>query len=920
MSGTGGSPDSMKIELLEGQVKVAQGVVVESGDTQFTNLDADSVVELEDGMLDLISGKGSVAGPATVWVAQGDDKIEVIVPQGQTCVLNATTPAVEGVKKGGSVTIDGLEYISGTDEGATFTIAKKGSAVLSGEGDSIIIPGDVATDTVITVGGDSSQLVTTVPGTDVKKVQITKTSGGAEVEVGGAGDGFNVGEKTYTAASDGSKFSVVTGGAVSIISGFASLSDGESITGRNGVSVENPTNSGNDSIVVAADGSSGKDIVTIPKTGGEVKIGSGTYEAASDDTQVAIGTDKKVSVIEGSLALGSDQEVEVGDGSTIVKRTGDQTVTVEASDDGTCEVAISKGGSAQIGGHSIGSTGGDVKVTVGDDGSLEVSVQLGSVTIDGKTYTSDGALGVEVEIDPTGKISAEKVGETISDDRLTEDFNYVLGPGESVAIGDYIYTAPSGCNQGDIVIRGLGAGENPAIVLKEAGKSVDVRRTDGTGGTATYAAESSGTRFSMSEDDSDSTHIDLLEGSVGSDKGRTISIGDVEILNSGTGDVSIVAKDGNTGRVKIPAGGQATIGGKAIGSKENAVTVDIGADGKLSVNIGAGGIAYIGETTYTNDGDTGVRLSIDPESGNVTRTPTSKLIVDTGTGSGGNISEDVLPGDKINLPDKGEGESEIKKDDAILVGWETTDSAGKKTNYGLGSDYIVESGVKKIDAVWVENPKVLVYTAENGGSVTGKTYEVLDGSAVSLKDSDVSREGYTFVGWVPRTDSSIAFAPGISMTASETTYMDAYFIKDDAYMCRLDYDSGEGSGRIASQLVEPGKYVWLPTALDMSRPGYTFVGWASDKASSDATTTGADYSGTLIRSAYYLVTEDETIHAVWESGSSFIPVPKDDDPDAIEVHTSGNTGGAVDYVPVAIAAAVAVILLEVFILREHRRN
>ena len=139
-----------------------------------------------------------------------------------------------------------------------------------------------------------------------------------------------------------------------------------------------------------------------------------------------------------------------------------------------------------------------------------------------------------------------------------------------------------------------------------------------------------------------------------------------------------------------------------------------------------------------------------------------------------------------------------------------------------------------------------------------------------------------------------------------------------------------GSGSIADRWIEPGKYVKQPTALDMTRKGYAFVGWATENlvAVDEPMTLGADpyifgagQSGrTLIDDAYYQTTADETIYAVWEAKHTIIPGGWGDDDDPIVIPPVEETTKKTDLVPYLILIAVIVALVEIVILVEHRRR
>ena len=662
-----------------------------------------SSVDLIGGRISVDGGKAAGEGSA---IAVGGS-VRVTVPAGSGFEVDADASLVDGVDRGENVSIDGVTYTSGVD-GGSFPIVAGGSGSLSSDGDRALVPGSIVSDVSVAVGDET----VVIPGTDTGDVEIVRTSGGATVDLTGAGDSFTVGGVTYTSLSDGAGFAIGNDGDVAITGGSVRFDDGASVTGVSGMTIGNPADSLGDSLTVSSDPSSGTDTVTIPSAGGKASVGDTVYTTAEDGTVLAV-TGDGVSLISGSVTIGGGDSIVVGDGS--IQNTGSTGITVSAGSDGSGQVTVPAGGSAEIGGSDVGSTSGDVTFVIGTDGGVRVD----------------------------------------------------LAEGETVVIGDRTY-------------KGVG--------------------TDGTG--------------------------------------------------------------------------------------------------------------------YT----------IDPATGGVTGDAEAEVTIDTGTDSGS--SEKHAVGEVIELP-KEQDVDTSSKEGSVLVGWKVTDIEGNTTDYGLGSEYVVGSDAK-VDAVWVDSSDVMVYTTETGGTLEGRSYEILGGGTVTLKDTGVSKDGYRFAGWTSKDDGDVAYAPGMSLSADETVgCMQAYFVKEE-YACRLVYDSEGGTGSIADQWVEPGKYVKLPTALDMTRKGYTFVGWATENSvavdepmtlGADPYVLGAGQSGrTLIDDAYYQVTADETIYAVWEAKQIIIPGGWDDDDDPIVIPPVEETAEKTDFVPYLILIAAIVAMVEIVVLVEHRRR
>lgn len=237
--------------------------------------------------------------------------------------------------------------------------------------------------------------------------------------------------------------------------------------------------------------------------------------------------------------------------------------------------------------------------------------------------------------------------------------------------------------------------------------------------------------------------------------------------------------------------------------------------------------------------------------------------MDGGTGRVNTITGPV--GTAVVLPSYTDSTGKtISKTGYTLVGWEIPDGRGSKSVYALGSLYTLAFDAS-VKAKWVADPNVLVYSLDGGSLANVQGYVIYDGSSLTLRDSGVSKDGYTFLGWRPAQDHQIAYAPGLTIESSGSMYMEAYFVKDGDQLFTVTFDANGGQGTVYSQQVESGMYVKLPTSLCMVRDGFTFLGWSTEP---DGSITGYED---------YQVESNVTLYAVWEENST--PVEPDPEPD-----------------------------------------
>ena len=260
--------------------------------------------------------------------------------------------------------------------------------------------------------------------------------------------------------------------------------------------------------------------------------------------------------------------------------------------------------------------------------------------------------------------------------------------------------------------------------------------------------------------------------------------------------------------------------------------------------------------------------------------PTLVFDMDGGTGSVNSVKGPI--GTAIVLPNYTDSNgTQIAKSGYTLVGWEIPDGRGSKSVYALGSLYTIAFDAT-VKAKWVSDPNVLVYSLDGGSLANVQAYVVHDGSSVTLKDSGVTKDGYTFIGWRPMQDQDIAYAPGLTIESNGSAYMQAYFVKNGTALFTVTYNANGGQGTVYSQQVESGIYVKLPTKLCMVREGYTFIGWSETQ------------NGTNLGTEDYQVLGNKTLYAVWEQNTA--PVDPDPEPQPVYYDVSFSTNqGQGDY-------------------------
>ena len=211
--------------------------------------------------------------------------------------------------------------------------------------------------------------------------------------------------------------------------------------------------------------------------------------------------------------------------------------------------------------------------------------------------------------------------------------------------------------------------------------------------------------------------------------------------------------------------------------------------------------------------------------------------------------------------------------DMNLVGWNITDDRGNRGMYPLDSLYIFDVDTV-VEPVWEADPHVLVYSLD-GGSLENVYATITYGDEPEPLRTDAVKAGHQFLGWKVSQDQDLVYAPGMLVTLTDTTYLEAYFVPEGTATFTVTYDAGQGSAAIITQKVEAGKYVMLPQ-YQVQYDGYEFVGWSTEPPSGN----GVDDNRATIGSPQYRVMEDVTLYAVYTNPNGDTDPEDPDDPDS----------------------------------------
>ena len=195
-----------------------------------------------------------------------------------------------------------------------------------------------------------------------------------------------------------------------------------------------------------------------------------------------------------------------------------------------------------------------------------------------------------------------------------------------------------------------------------------------------------------------------------------------------------------------------------------------------------------------------------------------------GLGSAAPVTQNY--GTPVTLPATG-----FTKTGHTFIGWNTSPGATAALE-----SYTVPANNATLYAVYRINQYTVTFDASGG---LGGTSGPMDyGSPLSAPT--VTREGYTFAGWLPEVPSTVP--------DYDVTFVAQWTI--NSYTVSFDLNGGTGTVPV-DQTGAPGSSVQLPGQGDITRPFYNFLGWAQSP------------SATVPLASFAVPQADSSLYAVW---------------------------------------------------------
>lgn len=205
-------------------------------------------------------------------------------------------------------------------------------------------------------------------------------------------------------------------------------------------------------------------------------------------------------------------------------------------------------------------------------------------------------------------------------------------------------------------------------------------------------------------------------------------------------------------------------------------------------------------------------------------------------------TQNVKTGDTLNKP------SSPEKEGYKLVGWSTTKDSSTPDFDGFGKVTVNKEETINVYPVFQEVHYVFFMDGTDDSSRVSTTKEGVEGGKISTTDVKLPLESTKSVtGWY--TDKALTSPAGDTVTLGTKNIKLYPKIEEGHY---LQFASGEGATYIAPQFVAANKGTKKPS--DPKRPGYTFVGWSTEK---NGTTANFNFGDTI--------SEDTTVYAVWKA-------------------------------------------------------
>ena len=169
----------------------------------------------------------------------------------------------------------------------------------------------------------------------------------------------------------------------------------------------------------------------------------------------------------------------------------------------------------------------------------------------------------------------------------------------------------------------------------------------------------------------------------------------------------------------------------------------------------------------------------------------------------------------------------FKRDGYTFTGW-VAYSALKKQNVKIG-DTAAEGDTITLTAQWTANPYTVQYNG-NGGTGSMQSVTVAGGTPLADAGNTFTREGYTFTGWAPYSNTQKKnLKIGDIPVNGDTVIMYAQWVKNSPTTYTVIYDGNGGTGDMPAASVSV-KDALKPAENTFVKEGYTFAGWVVTSA------------------------------------------------------------------------------------------